>query len=283
MGVGVGRADQTRDRVLVLQGQPVGAPARHAVQRDPRVEQQVAGLTKARAVGIAQVAERHEGRDAGGPPAAARRRARAARIRPERPADPTRRLHVAQAAGAVLQIGLEHLGDRPRPLHAGGGAGREVVDEPVAALRREPAHLVHEVVEQRLVPRDQASVEERGERVQLAVGEREGLLHRARRVAEHEPGVPQRVPELRRVVARARHRAGRRCATASRRRRNPGRARGARTSPSRRAPSRRAHAERHGGVDERVVEEVAEGAPERDSAQRRRLDELVARARRAAN
>ena len=47
--VGVGRADQPRDRVLVLERQLVGPAAGHAVERDPGVEQDQARASRRRA------------------------------------------------------------------------------------------------------------------------------------------------------------------------------------------------------------------------------------------
>ena len=83
------------------------------MQRDPGVEQPVARSAETGAILVAQVAERHERRDAGRPAAGAGRRARTTRIGTERPADPARRLHVAQPAAAVLEVGCQHLRDRP--------------------------------------------------------------------------------------------------------------------------------------------------------------------------
>ena len=111
-------------------------------ERDPRVEQAVARIAQAGAVLVAQVAERHQRRHPGGPPARARRRARAAGIGSERPPDPARRLHVAETAAAVLEVGREHLRDRPGLALPLGGAGGEVVDEAVAALRRAAARTL---------------------------------------------------------------------------------------------------------------------------------------------
>ena len=42
---------------------------------------------------------------------------------------------------------------------------------------------------------DEASVEQRGERIEIVFGERNLFLDRVRGVTEHEPGVPQGVPE----------------------------------------------------------------------------------------
>ena len=93
-------------------------------KRHPGVEEPVARLAETGAVLVAQVAERDERGDADGPAAAAGCGARATRIGAERPADPARRLDVAQAPGAVLEVGREHLRDRPGLLEARGGARR---------------------------------------------------------------------------------------------------------------------------------------------------------------
>ena len=95
---------------------------------------------------------------------------------------------------------------------------------------------VDELVGEVFVAGDVVRVQERGQRVDVLVRERDRVLHRARAVPGDEPGVPQRVPDALGEVAhgRAARDPSRRAARA-RRRRIRGRARGGRRSRGRRA------------------------------------------------
>ena len=111
--VGVGRADRARRTASCsCSGQLVGAAAGDPVERDARVEQKRPRVAQPVRVAGLEVSALHQHRHRAFPPAAVR--GRAVHGRGECPADPPGRLHVAQPAAAVLQVGLEHLGDRAR-------------------------------------------------------------------------------------------------------------------------------------------------------------------------
>ncbi len=114
----------------------------------------------------------------------------------DRRAGPLERVEVAQAAAAVLQIGLEHLGDRAGPRQSQVGCVRELADEPVSALACQHAPALGDLGREAGIAGDVADLEDRRQRVEVALGELEGVADRARRVSEHEAGVPHRVPEV---------------------------------------------------------------------------------------
>ena len=117
---------------------------------------------------------------------------------------------------------------------------------------------------ERGVTAHETDVEQRGQGVEIVVGDRQRLLHRPHRLPEHEPGVPQRIPErTRRVGARrAAPPAGveeHHVDIGSRREL----AAGVRTERHD-CPRRRA-GDRTGGVEEGVVDHGGEGRAERST------------------
>jgi hypothetical protein len=118
------------------------------------------------------------------------------RRRRQRPAGPVERLEIAHATAAVLEVGFEHLRDRARAHLAQFGGRGQRSDDPVAALPCQLAHLVREFVDEGDVAGDHPHLEQRGERVEVVIGDRERFLHRAHGLTEHEGRVPQRVPEF---------------------------------------------------------------------------------------
>ena len=107
--VGVGVAQRRGDPVLLLQQQAVAGPAGAPVQLDP------------------------------GTPATARRRRRGWPGRcptgSTGPPAPSQRLHVAQAAPALLEVGLEQEGHLARPRVALAPGSRRAVSQRLARLR----------------------------------------------------------------------------------------------------------------------------------------------------
>ena len=82
-----------------------------------------------------------------------------------------------------------------RSLRAVGCVG-ERDQHTVAPPDRELARLRFELARERFAAGEQAHFEQRRERVDVGVGERDRFLHRTRRMPGDEAGVPQRVPEL---------------------------------------------------------------------------------------
>ena len=103
---------------------------------------------------------------------------------------------VAQAAGTVLEVGLEHLRHRSGAVGARGRIRREAIDDLRLAPPREATGAVEGALRARAVAGDEAQIDEAGEDVDLGGRERERLLRRADRVTEDEAGVPERVPQL---------------------------------------------------------------------------------------
>ena len=146
--------EQARDCGLLLQRELVAAAVGDAVQRDAEVEQEGARRGEARRVGLGQEPACFEAEQAG---------------RAERIAGPRQRLDVAQAAAAVLEIRLEHLGHEPgadAPQRRRFGQLRE---HPPGPARRELAAARHELVGEVFVPGDVVRVQERGQRVDVLV------------------------------------------------------------------------------------------------------------------
>ena len=158
-------------------------PPVDALQRDADVEQQLRPRRDAREV----VGRR-------GSRASIERRGAARRA--ERPAGPLERLQVAQSAGAFLEVGFEHLGDRgPGRSRRSSAASASAGSTRALPARRELARLAFELVGERRVARRRCRTSRNAvQRVEVVVGERDRLLDRARAVTGDEPGVPQRVP-----------------------------------------------------------------------------------------
>ena len=91
---------------------------------------------------------------------------------PERPAGPSERLHVAEPARAVLQVGFEHLCDRTGTQASDLGGIRQRAQDPFVAPLGQLADLLLELGGQRGVTREVPHLEQRGERVEIVVGER---------------------------------------------------------------------------------------------------------------
>ena len=112
-------------------------------------------------------------------------------------AGPPQRVDVAEPAVAVLQVGLEQVGDvaglRPALDHPRAQGVEPAAS--VAAVLRQP--LRRQAGAELVVAGERAGAEQRRRRVQVVGGEGQLLVERAHGVAELEPGVPQRVPQRR--------------------------------------------------------------------------------------
>ena len=281
--IGIGHTHQAGDGILFLERQLVGLAAGHPVQRHPGVEQQRTGLAETLGIARLQVAPRHEHFHRGLPATRGRLPAGGGGGRRERPPHPARRLQVPEPAGSGLEVRLEHLRDRPRPLEPLPGGAREGVDQTQAATGGELLDPRAEFREQRVVAGHESKVEERGHRVEVVVGDRQRFLHRPHRLSEHEPGVPQRIPERARGV-------GARGATLAARveeHRVDVRARAQLPSRVRTERDQRPRGRQIEGAcrdHERLVDQVGERVPEVSPAELRARDQAVARlAERAAH
>ena len=168
-GVGVGVPERGGDRVLLLEQESVAGPAGAAVQLDPGGQQrEVGGLD------LGRVAVEEGGLGLLGP------------------ADG---VDVAQAAAAVLEVGLEEEGHLAGLGVAVGDALVQLAQPPPAALLPERQALLGELVGQGGVTGDVAHAQHRRGRVEVVGGEAQGLLDRAHGVAELQVLVPDRVPD----------------------------------------------------------------------------------------
>ncbi len=267
--VGISGADEPGHRVLFLERELIGLAVGDPVQRDAGIEQAVARGREALLIAGLEVAAVDERAHAPGP---ARLGVRA---RFERPSHPAGRLHVTEPAGAVLQIGGEHLRDRARSLRPRARGGRQLLDEAATAPGHEAPDLDLELVDERAVTDDEAHVEQRGHRVEIGVGEVERLLHRAHGVPEHEPAVPQRVPEAAGIVGRRP-----RPATATRVQEHhvdvgSGAQLAPRVRPQRDERPRSGIEQGRRGPHELAVDQRSERAPERRAPERRVVDERL--------
>ena len=163
------------DGVLVLEPQHVAGSPGHAVEGDADVDEAPVALVE-----HGEVVGGHEQVGVGRPP---------------------QRLHVAEPAVAVLEVGLEEEGDIAGlgpsldHLRAQGVEPAPTVAAPAgAALRRQPGR-------QLLVAGQVADAQRRRRRVEVVAGEGELVVERPHGMAELEPGVPQRVPQRRRRLA----------------------------------------------------------------------------------
>src|SRR4029077_10450836 len=84
------------------------------------------------------------------------------------------------------------------PSHLGRVGER--TEYPLAASCGKLAHLGLELRDGSRVAGEVPHLEQRGERIEVGVGERNRLLHRPAAVAGDEPGVPEWVPERLRNV-----------------------------------------------------------------------------------
>ncbi len=180
--VGGGEAELFGDRVLLLQREAVRTRAGDALQRHPDVQEQLAPGLDAGEVGPGQETDVEQRRASAG--------------RSERPTAPVERLHVAQTTRTLLQVGFQHLRDRARAEPAEIDRVRDHRQDLRPAPRRELPGLAFQLDRELGRPRDQPHVEQRGRRVEVLGRECDRLLDRARAVTGHEPGIPERIPEL---------------------------------------------------------------------------------------
>jgi hypothetical protein len=167
--VRIGEAESLGHSVLLLQQQDVTWSSRRAVQLHPGPEQHVVGLAQAVAVALQ---EHHLGL-----------------------LGPVQRVHVAQAAPTVLQVGLEqerHLAGRAMTLLDDHG---EVAEPSARVLAPLPHRLVAQLIGEAVLAGEVAHVEERRRDGEVVTRQTTGLLHGAHRVAQLQPGIPDRVPE----------------------------------------------------------------------------------------
>ncbi len=110
---------------------------------------------------------------------------------------PMQRVQVAQAALAVLDVGLDAIARLAGPAVALVAFGHLRLDE---LARRAADHLAPEALAQlfiqRLVAQDQAGVEQRGADGDVGLCQLERLLDRARGVADLQPQVPQQIEHV---------------------------------------------------------------------------------------
>jgi hypothetical protein len=111
------------------------------------------------------------------------------------PPRPGQGVQVAQATGTLLDVGLDHLGDRTGALVPGVGRRGQRPEHPGPPLPGQGPALGPQLLGEGGVARHRPEVEHRRQRVEVGVGERERLLGGPGRLAEGEPGVPERVPE----------------------------------------------------------------------------------------
>ena len=156
-------------------------------------------------------------------------------------------LDVAQPAVAVLQVGLDAVGDRPRPCVQRSWAAVGELVEPAADPR--PPGLPDRAADgvgQPGVAGDVPGLQQPERGAQVGRRDLDGLPGGAHGVVEPDPGVPQRVPQLARRAAR--RPCGRRAAA---------RGRGPSTARARAGPARRPRPARRGprGRSRRACEE----------------------------
>ena len=166
--VGVGVAEGAGHRVLLLEEQAVAGSAGAPVQLDAHAQQRVVGVAQAGVVLVPQD--------------------RAGGLRPRQGVD------VAHAAPALLQVGLEQEGDLARPLVALAHAGRQGGEPALGPLAPLQLGLARQLVAERAVAGQVAGLEQTGGGVEVVGRQGQRLLHRAHRVAQLQPGVPDRVP-----------------------------------------------------------------------------------------
>ena len=180
LGGPVDLTDALGDLLLVLEAQDVHGRAAGEVERHAQREQLVLGGAQPFGVRRADVAlgrERLERRFPG-----------------QRGSDPAQRLHVAQPASPVLDVGFELLGRIPGLLPALlVGVGEQL----------DPASTTGELVEQRHaaclepfgVTGHDPAVQQRRRRVELLERVADQLLGRADRVSELQARIPERVED----------------------------------------------------------------------------------------
>ena len=209
--VGRRRAEPGGDGVLVLEPQHVAGPPLLPVQGDADVDERAVA-----AVEHGEVVGRHDEVGVGRPP---------------------QRVHVAQPAVAVLEVGLEQVGDVAGLAPALDDLGAQGV-EPAPAVAPPPRERprVTSRGAELVVAGQRPGAEQRRRRVEVVGGQRQLVVERAHGVAELEAGVPQRVPQLLGQLVDARPACRRRAA--GRRRRCAAPAPGGRTRRRRRGPRR---------------------------------------------
>ncbi len=160
-------------RVVFLQGEAVGAR---------EVEQELPPGFDSGQVGPVQKAAVDQGRTTA--------------RHTQRPTRPFERLHVTQAARAFLDVGFEHLRDRAGTLAAAICGTGENGQDAGATARGELACFALQFDGDISCAGDDPDVEQRGQCIEIVVGECDRFLDRAGPVAGHEARVPKRVPEL---------------------------------------------------------------------------------------
>ena len=173
----VGVAERRGETALVVEREPIVAPAGRVMQLVAEAPEQVAGRARRRHLAVRQQASLPCLAEAGHLVAHAR--------------DPERRLQVAQASFALLQVRLEQP-DRPAVTHA---ALVELLQLVADELLHPPLLQLGdggplETFEELRVACHQAPVEQRGADGVVFTREIDALVERARRVPCLEPGIP---------------------------------------------------------------------------------------------
>ena len=104
-------------------------------------------------------------------------------------------LDVAQTPVAVLEVGLDAVRDLARALPARRRGGDEVVEAVPDARAPRLAGRGGQALGEVRVAREVADLEQAQRHPQVGGGDLDGLAHRAHRVVQPDPGVPERVPE----------------------------------------------------------------------------------------
>ena len=186
----VGIAERLREAALVVERQPIVAASGGVVQLVAQPPEQIAGRARRGHLAVGQEA-----------PLAGL--SKPGELVPDA-SDPERRLQVAQASLALLQVRLE----QPHRTAIAASAlvellqlvADEFLDAPLLQLGDGGAL---EPLEQLRVARDQAAVEQRRADGVVLARELDGLVQRARRVPGFETGVPERAMQVLRDEVRA--------------------------------------------------------------------------------
>ena len=168
--VGRRRTEAGGDGVLVLEPQHVARPLLLPVQGDADVDQRAVA-----AIEHGEILGRHDEVGVGGPP---------------------QRVHVAQPAVAVLEVGLQQERDIAGLAPPFDDLGAQRV-EPTPAVAAPPgAPLRHQPRPELVVARKRPGAQQRRRRVEVVGGQRQLVVERSDGVTELEPSVPQGVPQL---------------------------------------------------------------------------------------
>jgi hypothetical protein len=164
-----GRTGRGRGGVLVFEPERVAGSAGRPVQRDARREEHVVALVQRRVV--------------------------LGRERQSAALGPPQRLGVADAAVAVLQVGLEDVGDVAGVGLPGADATLQLRQPLLAAPAEARPTGLDDLVAELRVTGDVASRQQGGRGVEIGLRQRQGVVDAAHRVPELEAGVPDRVPD----------------------------------------------------------------------------------------